>query len=1283
MSDQQRVRELLEQILESNRTPEEVCAGDPELLAEVRARWERMHLVGQQIDALFPAAHPTRLEPTLPRAGSVLKALEAAAPGTVRRVDLRPPADAPPTPVNLPGTAEMPQPHDLPERYQLVGEIARGGMGAVFKGRDADLGRDIAVKVMLEHHRGSADMLRRFVEEAQIGGQLQHPGVVPVYELSQTGDRRLYFTMKLVKGKTLAALLHERQACAGPADSGQAAGAHPPPGPDDLPRFLGTFEQVCQTVAYAHARGVIHRDLKPGNIMVGNYGEVQVMDWGLAKVLAQRDESGQRQAPPEEATVIRTARSGSSKTTEPARAGSGSHTLAGSVLGTPAYMAPEQARGEVDQLDERCDVFSLGAILCRILTGQPPYTGPDASAICTKAQHAELDEARRRLDACGADAALVSLAGRCLEPRKEDRPRDARHVAQAVTGYRESVQARLRQAELERAAAQARAEEEQKRREVEQVKARIERQRGRLAVALAAALVLLAAGAGLGGWWYQQEQLAQAQRQRVLDAAEAERHLTEATRKAEEATRKEFLHQEVSAALDQVERELKDLQQGLQTLLPEPGRPLTVSMLLSDMRQWLSRLQTARAFWQRAQALARSSPGLLPPESLARLEQLRKDVARAETDYDIAHRLDAVRLQAAALADGKPINVAQAAPKYESIFQEQLNLDMRQGPLDALAQQVKQSSLRYVLAAALDFWADVTADPVLAMRLVQVARQADPDPWRDQVREVKVWHDLPHLKQLATAVQAQQQTPQILILLAQRLRGNGGQNAAADLLRTALVHHPTDFWLNLNLSFVIEDPAEKAGCYRAALVLRPDSAAVHGNLGAILQGRDDLKGAMACYQRALQLDPKYAGAHNNLGTALRKLGDLDGAIACYGKALKLDPTFSGAHINLGNALFERKDLKRAIACYQKALECDATSAPAHYSMGRALYAKKDLAGAIAYFQKALDLDPNYARAHYNLGAALALKKDLAGAIARFKKTLEIDPKHVLAHHGLGNALRQKQDLEGAIASYKKALDLDPRYTLAHVNLGSALAAKGDVKGAIASYQQAVALDANLAEVHCRLGKLLMGEDQLPAALEELKIGHKLGSQRPDWPHPSSQWVQDCQLLLTLDKKWTAIQQDQAEPSGPSERLALAELCQQYKKQYVAAAKFYAEAFAAAPNLATDLTKARRYHASCAAALAAVGQGKDAAALDAPARSRLRLQALRWLNADLELWRKQAAVDQPAAVLAVINNLSHWQNDPDLAGVRGEKALSVLPEDERKQWQNFWGEVDLLLEQAKK
>jgi serine/threonine-protein kinase len=223
---------------------------------------------------------------------------------------------------------------------QLVGEIARGGMGSILKGRDLSLGRDIAVKVLLESHQGRSALARRFIEEARIAGPLQHPGIVPVYELGVLPDGRPYFTMKLIQGRTLAALLAERKDVA-----------------QDLPRFLDVFGAVCQTLAYAHARGVIHRDLKPSNVMVGAFGEVQVMDWGLAKVIGAGGPAGEPEAE-QPTNVILTARC------QAAESDASALTEAGIVLGTPAYMAPEQAQGEVELVDERADVFGLGAMLC-------------------------------------------------------------------------------------------------------------------------------------------------------------------------------------------------------------------------------------------------------------------------------------------------------------------------------------------------------------------------------------------------------------------------------------------------------------------------------------------------------------------------------------------------------------------------------------------------------------------------------------------------------------------------------------------------------------------------------------------------------------------------------------------------------------------------------------------------------------------------------------------------------------------------------------------------------
>jgi serine/threonine protein kinase len=361
---------------------------------------------------------------------------------------------------------------DPSARLQLLGEIARGGMGAVFKGRDHVIGRELAIKILLEQHRGRPELIRRFIEEAQIAGQLQHPGIVPVYELGTFADRRPFFTMKLVKGRTLADVLAAR-----------------PDPTSDQPRVLGIFLQVCQTVAYAHARGVIHRDLKPSNVMVGGFGEVQVMDWGLAKVLPKGgavDDAAAGELDDQE-TIIATARSGSD-----------SHlSHAGSVLGTPAYMAPEQARGEIDRVDERADVFALGSMLCKILTGRPAFVGRSSREIQRKAALGDLADAFARLDACGADTELIELARACLAAEREGRLPDVGAVISWLSSHLAGVQDRLRAAELARATESARAEEARRTAAAAEARAKAERRARRTTASLAASLLALTILGGL------------------------------------------------------------------------------------------------------------------------------------------------------------------------------------------------------------------------------------------------------------------------------------------------------------------------------------------------------------------------------------------------------------------------------------------------------------------------------------------------------------------------------------------------------------------------------------------------------------------------------------------------------------------------------------------------------------------------------------------------------------------------------------------------------------------
>src|SRR5580704_15793120 len=221
-------------------------------------------------------------------------------------------------------------------RYRLIERVGGGGMGTVYLAEDSVLGRRVALKI-LDLPELRADLSARLLREAQILGRLEHPGIVPVHDAGTLADGRPFYAMKFVEGERLDMLARRI---------------------DAIPDRLRIFQRICEAVAFAHARGILHRDLKPENVMVGPFGEVLVMDWGVAKILRED------RTPREDHAEVPV--ESSPAETKPLK------TAHGTVLGTAGYMAPEQARGEIDRLDERADIYSLGAILQFLVSGKKP-----------------------------------------------------------------------------------------------------------------------------------------------------------------------------------------------------------------------------------------------------------------------------------------------------------------------------------------------------------------------------------------------------------------------------------------------------------------------------------------------------------------------------------------------------------------------------------------------------------------------------------------------------------------------------------------------------------------------------------------------------------------------------------------------------------------------------------------------------------------------------------------------------------------------------------------------
>lgn len=880
--------------------------------------------------------------------------------------------------------SDQPRPNlsglDLRE-HQLCDSLGQGNIGEVYRCLDPGLGRDLALKVLQPKWMGNAEMEWRLEEEARITGSLQHPNIVPVHNLGRLQDGRLFFTMEVVRGQPLAKLLADGSGL-------------------DL---LWVFEAICQAVAYAHSRGVIHRDLKPDNVMVGEFRRVQVMDWGFAKLLPGR-QPATATAGVEVATSRGTGQEGWSQV--------------GDAIGTPAFMAPEQARGEVDELDERCDVFGLGAILCVMLTGQPPCCFRP-SEIRKMPSRPDLDEAQARLAALKVDQELIALAQSCLAVEKEDRPSDAGQVAQRVTAYLTSVQQRAQAAIVEGAEAKARADEAVKTKEEGRKKHRWQ----------VRALLLVIALMALGGW------VLYDRNNRVIKEREDE-IAADNRRRNEEAA-------------------------ALERFLPEYERARS----LSGQQRWPEALDAARS------ALALAGDDRIAPhwrqgaEELVRLSQT--EVAEAARDQRFLDRaLEVVGFNETALSIRGAFGPAGYDERYAELFR-QYGFDLTVAEKrDSFVTHLRSrpAAIRRNFAAALDTWAfgDRTTErpkSPLWPHLTRLAQKIDPDPQRDEIRQILAGQHDNVLLHVAIAP------------VTKLIPGSAHKRLLALSNQIDLSATPVDTIRLTALALMTVRENDRAiKLLRAACIMRSDEVYLHTTLATVLtlQSPSRWREAIEPLKAVRLRRPEFGGG---LAVLLARSGRYEEAksVCASMSARQPESGWPAAYQALAAALAWKRP--EAIAAADRSLKAEPDNPLAHAARAAAAIGLRRFDEAERSARAAVRLDPGSPLTRTVLGAVLLHRGQNDAAESALREAIRLMPALADAHALLASVLQRKGDPVGAERSARLAVRLQPEAPESLVALALLLIEKGHDE-AEKLCRRAVALNPDFSEAHAALGTVL-------------------------------------------------------------------------------------------------------------------------------------------------------------------------------------------------------------------
>jgi serine/threonine-protein kinase len=1231
---------------------------------------------------------PARSLAALTPIGSVQQELEARADSEVRPSLLQVAAnraDDDPYATKLP---EIGATTSSGLRFQILRPLNEGGMGIVSVALDKELDRSIALKEIRESAADNREYRARFLAEAEITGKLEHPGIIPIYGLGTYGDGRPFYAMRLIRGDKTGSLMDAIERFYKEPDTSARV--------VEFRGLLRRFLDVCNALAYAHSKGVLHRDLKPDNILLGPYGETLVVDWGLAKAAGRADLPIGAEGDHVTLTL-----SGSEITP----------TIAGGALGTPEYAPPEQMTGDLASIGARSDVYGLGAVLYCVLTGRPPFSRRESEPgqLIKKIENGDFPRPRQVRAEVDKPLEAICLKAMCAKPA--DRYDSVSALATDVESYlaEEPVSAHA---------------------EPWSTRARRWARKHRTLVSTAAAsLVVALIGVGVIA-------AIQTRARHDLDAKNSE------LRDANVA-----LDQQKSRAEDRETKAIEAVKRFGDTIANEPLLKNTPA--LEELRKKLLKEPLAffRDLRERLQADRDASP-----KSLRRLAAASFGLASLTDEIGNKEVASAAYQEVLAiwgkLADANPAATELQRGLAATHNRIALMLGQTGKPAEALKAQRLALAIWQKLSDAnpsvTEFQRDLatnhnnignllarTGKRAEAMKAHQSAltirqRLADDNPtvagFQSDLAQshINIGNLLGETGKPAEGLKTLQSALAILRKLAeanprvtefQRDLATSHNNIGRLLLQTgkpaeALKAHESA----LATSQKLADANPSVTAFESGL------AHSHDSIGVALKHTGKPAEALKAYQSALAIRQKLAdanptdtefqsdlaGSHNNIGALLAETGNPTEALNAFQSALAIQKTLADAnptvnkfqrdlaksHNNIGALLTQTRKPAEALKAHQSALAIRQKLADAnpsvtgfqsdlalsHHSIGvllrgtgKSAEALKASESALAIRQGLADANPtvtgfqsDLAGSHNNIGVLLSDTGKPAEATKSHQAALAIRKKLVREHPEIPDFAH---DL-GVSLNNLAVIDLDAkRFKEARVRLHDAVhwqrkALVGNPANPTYRQSMAKSLD-NLAKAARGLGDTKDGTE----------AERELAELRESDP-----------AIKALDERLAAIIKGEKQPKDEADRLRLARRAYE-KSLHSAAARLWADALMTNPNLGDDRRTQHRYNAACAAALAGSGQGKDVPRPDEAARAKLRSQALGWLQAELAAWTKLLESGPPAVRPVTTQTLQHWKQDSDLAGVREADALARLPEGERKAWQALWTEVDAKLKRA--